>query len=321
MPFLVSIIIPAYNAGDFIQDTIESALRQTYYPIEIVVIDDGSQDDTINIALNYKEKVKVICQKNYGPAAARNKGIQESQGDFIAFLDADDIWTQDKIQSQVNILENNLDIGLLCSDMIDFEGSKIDQLSHFKKNKLNQEYFQHKLLVKDAFRKIFYRNFVSTPTVLMRKALVNKIGFFPEEFRYAEDYLYWLRAARHAHIGYQSSIFVYRRRHRFNLTNDPGFQVKHRVAILDRIVLEHGDILYEHGIDIEKRYAELWFQLGYFELFQNKNPQVSSAFANSLRHRLHWRTVFYLFVSMLGFGQVMIRLKEFRDSVMKKYFK
>ncbi|OIP69647.1 MAG: glycosyl transferase family 2 [Oscillatoriales cyanobacterium CG2_30_44_21] len=105
---LVSILIPAYNAEPYIAETLESAIAQTWGNIEIIVVDDGSKDDTLAIAKRYETKgVKVIAQSNQGASAARNMALQEAQGDFIQYLDADDLLAPDKIELQLYLLEKD----------------------------------------------------------------------------------------------------------------------------------------------------------------------------------------------------------------------
>ena len=103
---------------------------------------------------------------------------------------------QIELEKQIEVMRHRKDIGLLCADMIDFDVEGEEDLSHFQKRGLGCEYFGDKLLVNEAFRKIFHQNFISTPTVLMRREIVIKAGNFPEDFRFAEDYIYWLRVAR-----------------------------------------------------------------------------------------------------------------------------
>jgi glycosyltransferase involved in cell wall biosynthesis len=97
----VSVVIPTYNYGRFIGEAIESALGQSHAPLELIVVDDGSTDDTLEVLAKYRGKVNYISQKNQGPSAARNKGILASRGEWIAFLDADDLWFEDKLQRQM----------------------------------------------------------------------------------------------------------------------------------------------------------------------------------------------------------------------------
>jgi len=114
----VSVIIPTYNCAQFITEAIESALMQTYTDIEIVVVDDGSTDNTKEILKPYIEKnfLTYIYQENQGPGAARNTGIKAATGEYIAFLDADDTLTEDSVEKRINLIEGSSDIGLVFSD-------------------------------------------------------------------------------------------------------------------------------------------------------------------------------------------------------------
>src|ERR1700744_3644001 len=113
---LVSIIIPVYNAGEFLEETILSALAQTWANKEIIIVDDGSTDNSLAIAKKHKaENVKVISQPTAGASAARNRGLDEAKGDCIQFLDADDIISADKIEGQMAVLNGSEEYIALCS--------------------------------------------------------------------------------------------------------------------------------------------------------------------------------------------------------------
>jgi glycosyltransferase involved in cell wall biosynthesis len=116
----VSVVIPTYNYGRFISEAIESVLRQTYPIFEIVVVDDGSTDNTEEIVAKFGDKVKYIKQKNGGVGLARNTGVRHSTGEFIAFLDADDIWLPHKIERQVQLLQKDGEVGLVTVGMREF---------------------------------------------------------------------------------------------------------------------------------------------------------------------------------------------------------
>ena len=98
----VSVIIPTYNRAHYICETIDSILAQTYRDYEIIVVDDGSADNTRKVLQKYDGKVRYFYQKNRGPSAARNFGISQSQGEYIAFLDDDDLWTENKLELQID---------------------------------------------------------------------------------------------------------------------------------------------------------------------------------------------------------------------------
>lgn len=104
---LVSIIIPVYNAAAYLEECIHSAIDQTWPATEIIIIDDGSTDQSLNIASSYTDRIKVFTQPNKGASAARNRGLQEATGDYIQFLDADDLLHKDKIRNQLHLLKEN----------------------------------------------------------------------------------------------------------------------------------------------------------------------------------------------------------------------
>src|SRR5690349_3602213 len=103
----VSVIIPTYNRAQFIARAVDSVLEQTYKDFEIIVIDDGSSDNTQEILKAYEGKIRYVYQQNKGISAARNRGIQEAKGEYIAFLDSDDVWKPEKLSVQVAILDVN----------------------------------------------------------------------------------------------------------------------------------------------------------------------------------------------------------------------
>lgn len=137
---LVSVIIPNYNYAKYVGEAIDSALNQTYENLEIIVVDDGSKDNSREILESYGDKIKVIFQENAGVSAARNNGVKNSNGKYIAFLDADDIWFSEKIAKQVNVLEKNEDVGLVDVGLEEFDNngniisSRLDGLSGWVSN-------------------------------------------------------------------------------------------------------------------------------------------------------------------------------------------
>jgi glycosyltransferase involved in cell wall biosynthesis len=193
---LVSVIIPAYNAEEFIGATIESALAQDYPAIEIIVVDDGSTDDSAKIVRRYQERhpsVQLIQQANSGVAAARNAGIKISHGEYIAPLDADDIWFEHKISEQVKALESgptNIGLAYGWSTTIDEDGLSIGGIGA---NKLNGEMFANML----------FTNVVGNGSApLIRKKCFDVVGLYGLEFTQrdaigCEDQDMYLRIAEH----------------------------------------------------------------------------------------------------------------------------
>lgn len=218
---LVSVVIPAFNAAKFIVETIESVLKQTYQPIEIILVDDGSYDSTVSLVEeNFGDRVRLVSQKNAGPSAARNRGICESSGKYIAFLDADDIWLPKKIEKQVAVMEKHPELGLICGDMIDFDSNGRETKSHFEKNGFDEIFFGDGLYIVNAFFKLFNKNFISTPTVILRRSILDMRDLFPLEFRFSEDHIFWLDLAKKNSFAYQIDVDTFRRKHENNLTNN-----------------------------------------------------------------------------------------------------
>jgi len=312
---LVSVVIPAFNAAEFIVETIESVLQQTYRSIEVIVVEDGSQDNTFQlIETSFSDDVRLLRQKNSGPSAARNRGIRESSGKYIAFLDADDIWLPEKIASQVDVMEEKLDIGMLCGDMVNFNEKGREDQSHFRKNGLDEEYFGDRLYIRNGFQKIYNKNFISTPTVMLRRSIIDKTELFPLEFRFSEDYLFWLDIARIQNVAYQPNIYTLRRKHAANLTNDTAVNVQIRPIVLDQIDRRHGEYLKELGIDIRERYSKAWFLIGYFRLYQLGQLDVTADFAKSFSYRPNWRNFLYTCASATKLTWVALKLKQYRGN-------
>tara|TARA_Y100001970_G_C14236285_1_gene861989 strand:+ start:2433 stop:3356 length:924 start_codon:yes stop_codon:yes gene_type:complete len=185
----VSVVIPAYNCESSIEYCIHSIYNQTYKVHEVVIINDGSTDRTLDKLEFLKNKLseinlKVYSQNNKGIAAARNYGIKESSGEYIAFLDSDDCWYKNKIYECSQVIKKK-NVDLIYHDEV-----FVKYKNKFKKKYgyLNKPYF---------YNLIFLGNNISTSTVFMRKSITQDIGFFNEDtnFNSAEDFDYWLRIA------------------------------------------------------------------------------------------------------------------------------
>lgn len=187
---LVSVIIPAYNSEKYIVGAISSILAQTYKNLEIIIVDDGSTDSTARVvkdkinAKRYPLSAKYIHQKNGGPSAARNRGIRESKGEYIAFLDSDDIWLPEKIERQVNYCIDNSQCGLIYTgyDTCDENGIIV---SKFIKKEVSK---------KEILKNLYLKNVISTAsTVMVRRECFDRVGYFDEALKVAEDWDMWIR--------------------------------------------------------------------------------------------------------------------------------
>ena len=183
---LVAIIIPTFNTGKYIKEAVDSAINQTYKNKEIIVVDDGSTDNTKEILDIYIQdnKIKYIYQENKGLAGARNTGIKAANGDYIAFLDSDDIFLPNKIEKQIEFLENNRDCDVCYCDVWHFYDDEPNKLM-----KLDYKYYSGSEVLKNLLKK----NFINPLTVVTRRSVVDKYGVFNEYFKRTEDWEYWIR--------------------------------------------------------------------------------------------------------------------------------
>ncbi len=193
----VSVITPTYNRANFLKKSIQSVLRQTFGDFEIIVINNYSDDNTLEVVNSFNDdRIKIINFKNEGIIAkSRNQGIMNSSGRYIAFLDDDDLWCPDKLELQVKYLESNPDFGLVYSNalIIDEHDNRKGLLINPKQAKTGS-----------VFLNLLTDTFIPALTVLMRRGIVETNGLFNEEpcMRAAEDYEYWLRASLKFDFGY-----------------------------------------------------------------------------------------------------------------------
>ncbi len=179
----VSIIIPAYNSERFIAEAIESALNQSWTNKEIIVVDDGSNDATFDLAISYKSKgVKVIQQKNKGACAARNLGIKNATGDFIQLLDSDDILLPEKIERQ--IIQQKSNKQLTFCNTLNFFGEDKNELSPTGR-------YPNNIDLKDLITNYY----IFTPTVLLPKEIFEKYGAYNEKLLRAQEHEFHVRVA------------------------------------------------------------------------------------------------------------------------------
>jgi len=182
---MISVIIPAYNAEKYLCESVNSALQQTHRDIEIIIIDDKSSDNTLSIAsslADHDRRVKILSNpQNLGVANARNAGIAAATGDYIAFLDADDIWVPDKLAKQLNKLESEkLDLCYTAYGFIDAEGNPFGKL--------------YRVPEKISFAELLKENVIGCSTVLFRRKLSEHTKMRAEYSH--EDYVFWLELLR-----------------------------------------------------------------------------------------------------------------------------
>lgn len=215
---LVSVVMPAYNAARYILEAIDSILRQDYSPIEIVLVDDGSTDNTVSLVEARAPAARIIRQANAGVGAARNTGLRAATGDFVCFLDADDGWFPGKVSTQVGYLEANPDVGAVyhrwqvvrpnadghydispppvAGDAVGIDNEKSGWL----------------------YKKLLLDCVVHTSTIMLRRTIAERVGLFDTHLVNGEDYDFWLRLSRLSRIDKLDTVFSFYRETADSLT-------------------------------------------------------------------------------------------------------
>lgn len=213
---LVSVIIPVYNAEKYIDETILSAINQTWQPIEIIIVDDGSTDQSLSNALKHQlPNVKVFHQENRGASAARNKGLLEAKGDYIQFLDADDLLSPGKIEAQITMLEQNPGKIACCSTVHFPDGAFYENLI--------QSVYEEKFLFNDDNPVHFFINLlggyspngsmVQTGAWLAPRAIIDKAGRWNEKLSTDDDGEYFCRVILNSKGIIKTTGFSYYRKY------------------------------------------------------------------------------------------------------------
>ncbi|MFC2025019.1 glycosyltransferase [Chloroflexota bacterium] len=192
----VSVIIPTYNRAHLISNAIDSILAQTFNDFELIIVDNFSSDDTESVVKSYVDRrIRYFKNNNNGLVSInRNYGIENSRGEYIAFLDDDDSWLPKKLEKQVSLLESNNELGLVYSDCY-----VIDDNDNIRENTYC---YGRKLAKGKAFNELFQSNFIPMLTVVIRKEALDKVGGFNPRYKIAEDYDLWLRIAAHYPIDF-----------------------------------------------------------------------------------------------------------------------
>ena len=203
----VSVIIPAYNAMTYLPETLESVLQQTFTDFEVLIVDDGSLDNIVQWANGLTDdRVKFIFQSNEGVSTARNLAISKASGDYIAFLDADDLWEKTKLEKQAQFLDDNPTVGLVATWMIltDKQGNPgVEVKIDFEQGNIRKELIEISLIPCGSIP-------------MVRRVCFDKVGLFDPTLRFGEDWEMWTRIAADYDFGLIKETLVYYRQHSTN---------------------------------------------------------------------------------------------------------
>ena len=252
---LVSVIIPNYNYAEYLQESIDSVLNQDYPAIEIIVVDDGSTDNSSCILESYGSKIKVLQISNSGAPTARNFGLMNAHGSYIAYLDSDDFWISTKITTQVKRIKETK------TDLVYCQMAILETKSNFRtvSNESREGNFRHE----------FLRNPTKTPfppsTVLMTRNLVARVGMWDTKFKSpAEDFDYFRRCAKFTDFSIADGVLVVHRNHAKSLTSSSllKYYLDNRLGLIKLFADEYPDLSF-----LARRVSWIKLNLSYAKSF------------------------------------------------------
>ncbi|MDL0429703.1 glycosyltransferase [Marinobacter sp. TBZ242] len=230
----ISVITPTYNRAGFIGEAVSSVLAQTYQDLELIIVDDGSVDDTRAVvdAFLADKRVRYFYQENQGQSSARNFALAQSDGEFIAFLDSDDIWSLDKLEKQVAVFDANPDIDVVHGDeaMVDEQGVVIS-LENMTR------YSGH------ISRQLLADNSVSITTALVKRRCFDEMGGFDTSVGVADDYELWLRFSAKYRFHYLPGIVASYRVMADQISSDKRRRFEANELIIKRFLDRYGHAL------------------------------------------------------------------------------
>lgn len=220
---MISVVIPAYNAALFLREAIQSVLTQTLPPTEVLVVNDGSTDTTAEIAESFGGPVRCLAQSNQGLSAARNRGISEARGEFIALLDADDYWLPGKLASQVELLRKH-PAAVACFTRTEY----VDRSGQVVRTSVAPRYTD---LVEAL---LLFSCVVGPPSAgVIRRAAFDRVGLFDPRFSQCADWDMWLRLAEAGAVAYVDEPLTRYRLHDSNMSKDTSLLERDTFRVLD----------------------------------------------------------------------------------------
>lgn len=212
----VTVIIPTFNRETMIRHAVESVLKQTYTNYEILIIDDGSSDNTEQALGPWLSQIHYIKKENGGPSSARNKGIRHASSDYVAFLDSDDQWEPNFLQTVVDASLETPALGLVTTGRLVFPKG------------IPRPRIPNSRLEGDLYPLLFQSNFVTTSGVLVKRECFDRVGLFNEKLDQAEDYDMWLRIAKEYPIAFLNKYLCRWHQHHSNISR---YELRHQLCL------------------------------------------------------------------------------------------
>lgn len=284
----VSVIITTWNFGRFIRDTLESLFNQTYQDFEVIVVDDGSTDDTATIMRPYLDRVTYLRREHRGHVA-RHDGIKVSRGKYLCFLDADDIYTPDKLELQTAFMEAHPEVDFVFSDFCTFDDTGVLMPSFKPKQKRLQRipYRRegvHRLFTKSLFEAYLFENFVFPGSLLARRDYVVRVGMFDASLEAKIFHGRLIYTIGDAKVAYTDKVLVKRRIHRDRISAKSEMVNRAWIQLYRRFLHERGAALkLKHRLFVKYQIGKAYWRLGCAALRERRVEEGRHHFRQSLK--------------------------------------
>jgi glycosyltransferase involved in cell wall biosynthesis len=326
----VSVVIPTYNNARYIGTALDSVFAQSCAPVEVIVVDDGSTDDTKEVVSRYGERVRYVYQPNQGLAVARNTGLSVARGDCLTYLDADDVWEPDNLLVKSSVLLQRPDLSGVFSEFSVFHESRVlheqGTLHMFpvfaRTGKTMAEVFGRcdyvtipggrQVLLRSGhiFATLFWGNFILPTSMVLRRSCALEIGEFRPELRTQQDYEYWLRVSRRHALGRVEEPLVRYRRHASQLTDYS--RIEKIMLAVRRIVQQYEKEFRESGRhrDYRRRMSGIETDLAKVYIGQRRLPEAWASLKASVHHHPWNSDIYVAMVAALMPNQLLKRLMK-----------
>ena len=289
---LVSAVVPTYNNAGLAVEALESVLAQTYPAKEVIVVDDGSTDDTASRLSQFGGAIHLIRQKHSGPAVARNAGIRASKGELVAFLDSDDLWLPEKLSACVDVLKGRPEVGVVYTAL------RIHEMDTGRKYVLPQYTMSGKIA-----RELFVEcRGVNTSTLVVRRTCLDRINLFDEAFFRAQDWDLMIRLAEEFEYAHVPEVLTERRLHAQSLSvRRADLYAEYNLRVIRNAMARRPDLYADLEKDALSR-AHLRFGMAHYR--ELRMSEARAEFRQSLAERWNAKAFNYLLRTVLPKGMV-----------------
>ena len=296
---MVTVVIPTYNRKSLVCEALDSVLSQTYTDFEVIIVDDGSTDNTACMLSEYDDpRLYLIRQENQGQGPARNAGILAAKGNYIAFLDSDDLWIPVKLKAQVAFFDKYEKLEWVYSDAYAFDGETKEKLYIFsQKGRQYEGYIAHQLFMND---------FIATSTVMVKRHVFEEIGLF-KHITKAQDWEMWLRIAARHHIRKVPHALTEYRIHKnmITQTQEPLFKFQCHTSVLEHAVVFAPEI---YGSLYQRAMASQCINTGGSLLVRSSVREARRMFINAIRHSPRVMKAYLLWAATLLDNRILGKL-------------